>query len=47
MHVEAQVAMNGRRAHPLIDPRVDLGAVPEGLGDKSWILAAPKEPPEF
>lgn len=47
VHVDAQVALNGRRAAPLIDPRVDLAAVPEGVGRKPWILPAPAAPPEF
>lgn len=47
VHVESQVSLNGRRPHPLIDPRVDLGRVSEGLGAKPWILPGPTEPPEF
>ena len=47
VHADAQVTLNGRRLHPLIDPTVDLAAVPEGVGPKPWILPAPTEPPEF
>jgi len=47
VHVEAQVALNGRRAWPLVDPTVDLGAVPDGAGPKPWILPAPAAGPEF
>jgi vitamin K-dependent gamma-carboxylase len=47
VHADVQVALNGRRAAPLVDPRVDLAAVPFGFGDTSWILPAPTAPPEF
>lgn len=47
VHADAQVTLNGRRLHPLIDPTVDLAAVPEGVGRKPWILPAPTDPPEF
>lgn len=47
VHVDAQVTLNGRRAHSLIDPSVDLARVSEGFGPKPWILPAPTEPPEF
>jgi len=47
VHVDAQVALNGRRMHPMVDPAVDLAAMPEGVGKKPWILPAPTEPPEF
>ncbi len=47
VHADAQVTLNGRRLHPLIDPSVDLAAVPEGVGRKPWILPAPTEGPEF
>lgn len=47
VHVDAQVAMNGRRARPLVDPAADLAAVEDGLGPKRWLLRAPAEPPEF
>ena len=47
VHVEAQVALNGRRAAPLVDPTVDLGAIADGPGPKPWILAEPGAGPEF
>ena len=47
VHVDAQVAVNGRRAAPLVDPTVDLAAVDDGLGPKRWLLPAPAQPPEF
>ena len=42
---DAQVALNGRAMRPLIDPRVDLTGVRDGLGRGDWILPAPTEPP--
>jgi vitamin K-dependent gamma-carboxylase len=43
--VDAQVAMNGRRQHPLIDPEADLAAISDGLAKAGWILPAPTERP--
>jgi hypothetical protein len=43
--VDARVAMNGRRQHPLIDPEADLAAIPDGLAKAGWILPAPTERP--
>ena len=45
VRVDALVSLNGRRARPLIDPNVDLGAVLDGLLPAAWITAAPAEPP--
>ena len=43
--VDALVAMNGRRMHPLIDPEADLAAISDGLARARWILPAPSERP--
>ncbi len=45
VRAEAHVALNGRRAELLIDPRVDLRRVGEGLSAKPWILGAPSHRP--
>ncbi|MET0340484.1 MAG: HTTM domain-containing protein [Polyangiales bacterium] len=43
--VEALVSLNGRPSAPLIDPRVDLTTVEDGLGRAAWILPAPAGTP--
>jgi hypothetical protein len=45
VRVEALVSLNGRRLAPLIDPRVDLASVKDGLGRARFVLPAPSEPP--
>jgi vitamin K-dependent gamma-carboxylase len=40
-----RVALNGRRAAPLVDPEIDLATVEDGLARASWILPAPNTPP--
>ncbi len=45
VRVDALVSLNGRAAAPMIDPRVDLLRVRDGLGKASWILPAPSGPP--
>lgn len=47
VHVDAQVALNGRRSKSFIAPTLDLAAVQESLGPKSWLLPGPLEAPEF
>lgn len=47
VYVDALVALNGRRAAPMVDPKVDLSRIEDGLGAKTWILPAPTAPPEF
>jgi hypothetical protein len=42
---DAVASLNGRPAHRLIDPSVDLGAERDGLRPRRWILAAPDAPP--
>ncbi|MCI0573659.1 MAG: HTTM domain-containing protein [Myxococcaceae bacterium] len=45
VRADAQVSLNGRPAAPLVDPRVDLVRVEDGLTRKDWILPAPETPP--
>lgn len=45
VHADALASLNGRAAAPLIDPRVDLAAEPDGLLAKRWILPAPEGAP--
>jgi hypothetical protein len=46
VRVESAVSLNGRRAAPLVDPRVDLASVRDGLAPADYILPAPEvEPP--
>jgi hypothetical protein len=45
VRAHTKVALNGRRAAPLIDPEVDLTRVQDGLASAEWILPAPSEPP--
>jgi vitamin K-dependent gamma-carboxylase len=45
VRVDAVASLNGRRRRPLIDPRVDLASVEDGLAKAFWILPAPTEPP--
>jgi hypothetical protein len=47
VYVDAQVSLNGRRPHGLVDPTVDLAKRYDGLGAKPWLLPGPAEPPEF
>jgi hypothetical protein len=45
VHVDARASLNGRRSAPIIDPRVDLAAVSDGIALQPWILPAPVSPP--
>jgi hypothetical protein len=45
VRVDALVSLNGRRQARLIDPKVDLASVSDGLGRAAWILPAPAEAP--
>jgi hypothetical protein len=48
VYAEALVSLNGRPMAPMVDPRVDLAAVADGLGKATWIMPAPAEdPPSF
>ncbi|MEM7364032.1 MAG: HTTM domain-containing protein [Pseudomonadota bacterium] len=45
VYADARVSLNGRSAHPLIYPDVDLTTVEDGLARAAWITPAPVEPP--
>jgi hypothetical protein len=45
VRVDARASLNGRRSAPLIDPRVDLAQVSDGVALQPWILPAPASPP--
>lgn len=45
VHVDSKVSLNGRPAAPMIDPRIDLLTVQDGLGPLSWVLPSPSGPP--
>jgi vitamin K-dependent gamma-carboxylase len=45
VYVDALVSLNGRPPALLIDPRVDLTSVPDGLAPASFILPAPRTKP--
>lgn len=45
VRVQALVSLNGRPAHQLIDPNVDLARIEDGLAKASWIMPAPVDPP--
>jgi vitamin K-dependent gamma-carboxylase len=45
VYADARVALNGRRSRPLIDPRVDLTQVRDGLAPADWVLPAPESAP--
>ena len=45
VRAETLVSLNGRAAVPLIDPKINLAQVSDGLGKAPWILPAPSEAP--
>jgi hypothetical protein len=45
VHVEALVSLNGRRSQLLIDPRIDLAAIEDGVAPAHWVTAAPSAAP--
>lgn len=45
VRAESRAGLNGRRSAPLVDARVDLARVHDGLGRASFILPSPTEPP--
>jgi vitamin K-dependent gamma-carboxylase len=47
VHVDATVALNGRRGAPLVDPSVDLAREDEGFSHKRWLLPCPSAAPEM
>jgi vitamin K-dependent gamma-carboxylase len=45
VYADARVSLNGRSSVAIIDPRVDLTVVKDGLSPASWITAAGETPP--
>lgn len=45
VRAESRAGLNGRRSAPLVDPKVDLARVRDGLAPASFILPAPPEAP--
>jgi hypothetical protein len=45
VRVDARASLNGRRSIRLIDPRVDLASMQDGLRPQHWILPAPTSSP--
>lgn len=45
VYADAPVSLNGRRARPLIDPRIDLAQVADSIGAAPWIMPGPSEAP--
>jgi len=44
VRVDAEMSLNGRKPQPLLDPTVDIAAIPRSLGSATWItlLTAPR-----
>lgn len=45
VRADAFVSLNGRPPRPMIDPRVDLMEVDDGVAHADWILPGPDEAP--
>jgi len=45
VYADAIASLDGRRAQPLIDPRVDLASVDDTIAPAAWILPGPTDPP--
>jgi vitamin K-dependent gamma-carboxylase len=45
VRAESRASLNGRPSAPLIDPRVDLASLADGLAPAEWILPAPSRAP--
>lgn len=45
VYADALSSLDGRRAQPIIDPRVDLGAIDDGALPAAWIMPGPTDPP--
>ncbi|MEM9172760.1 MAG: HTTM domain-containing protein, partial [Pseudomonadota bacterium] len=45
VYADSWVSLNGRAAHRMIDPLVDLALVEDGVRISDWITPAPTEPP--
>jgi len=43
----SEVSLNGRPPQPLVDPRVDLARVDDGLGSATFLLPAPTSTPMY
>lgn len=42
VYAVSSLSLNGYPAHPIVDPKVDLAAVPYTWGAKSWVTPRPK-----
>ena len=42
VRADVHVTLNGRPSAPLVDPTVDLAALPEGAASEQWILPVPR-----
>lgn len=45
VRADSRVTLNGRRSARLIDPRVDLTTIQDGLAPAHWVLPGPNQPP--
>jgi vitamin K-dependent gamma-carboxylase len=45
VRAEALVSLNGRAVSPMVDSRVDLARISDGLALYSWVLPAPTTRP--
>lgn len=45
VHADSLVSLNGRTAHHLVDPDIDLAMIDDGLGIAEWITKAPVQAP--
>ncbi|MEM7000526.1 MAG: HTTM domain-containing protein [Pseudomonadota bacterium] len=45
VYANSRVSLNGRAAKALIDPKVDLALIRDGIAPATWITAAPQGPP--
>lgn len=45
VYADSLVSLNGRAAHKMIDPAVDLARIETGLARATWITEPPSEPP--
>lgn len=45
VYADSLVSLNGRAAHPMIDPQADLACIDDGLQRADWITPPPSEAP--
>ena len=45
VYADSMVSLNGRRAQRMIDPKIDLARVDDGMRRAAWILPAPTQDP--